>query len=292
MVKYDAPIMLVFTLALLEFGNIHTQTTTEVFDSRPAWSPNGEKIAFVSRNGFDVKVNELYVMNVDGTGVQQLTSDGYYKKGVSWSPDGRWLAYAGGKDDQWHLFMIRSNGWNKTQLTAFDGHEPSWSPDGKKIIYNSSRNRDAELFTYDLATDTESKFETGRPNSWEPTWTKDNKILFISPLFTDIQEFYLIDMRNKDVEQITLNEIREFGGTFSPDQSQLAYAAQKNDNWDIYVLDLETKKECRLTFHADNDLFPDWSPNGKKLIFQSDRGPGRSIFSINADGTDLRKIDH
>lgn len=126
----------------------------------------------------------------------------------------------------------------------------------------------------------------------EPTWTKDNKILFISPLFTDTQEFYLIDLWNKDVEQITRNEIREFGGTFSPDQSQLAYAAQKNGNWDIYILDLETRKEYRLTFHKDNDLFPDWSPNGEKLVFQSDRGPGRSIFTINVDGTDLRKIDH
>lgn len=280
-------------LGFLETGSVHAQKVEhEVFDSRPAWSPDGKQIAFVSRGRNGVAVNELYVMNSDGSLIRQMTHDGYYKKRASWSPDGKRLAYAGARDDQWFLFLMNIHGTDPNPVRLIEGHEPSWSPNGAQIIFHATPNGAPELFVYDLKTEKVSKLETGRPESWEPTWTKDNQILFIAPLFTDAQEFYQIDLNTKDTKRITRNETREFGGTFSPDQSQLAYAAHRNNNWDIYVLDLETTKEYRLTFHEADDLFPCWSPEGNKILFQSERGPGRSLFTILVDGTHLRKIGH
>ncbi len=56
----------------------------------PKWSPDGLKIAFLSERGGINAVYNLYVMNSDGTDVQQLTETGYPEDAVySWSPDGR-----------------------------------------------------------------------------------------------------------------------------------------------------------------------------------------------------------
>jgi Tol biopolymer transport system component len=56
----------------------------------PKWSPDGSKIAFLSERGGTNNLYNLYIMNKDGTGVQQLSETGYPEDVVySWSPDGR-----------------------------------------------------------------------------------------------------------------------------------------------------------------------------------------------------------
>jgi TolB protein len=107
----------------------------DVFDSAPAWSPDGSRIAFESDSdplgtnpGHD---REIFVMNADGTGVTQLTrNEGTHDEGPAWAPDGMQLAYTSGSDNtHGDINVMTAGGVHLRRLTAdFDGADesPDW----------------------------------------------------------------------------------------------------------------------------------------------------------------------
>ena len=107
------------------------------FDGSPAWAPDGRRIAFRSENpGPFGAFGRIYVVNVDGTGLRQVTPDTpdyTYDDGPTWSPDGARIAFSrnGG------LQVINADGTGLTTLP--EGAEyPAWSPDGAHIAYGTS----------------------------------------------------------------------------------------------------------------------------------------------------------
>lgn len=134
----------------------HTEDATE---SDPAWSTDGQYIAFVS---YSARVNRfvLKVMNADGTNIKTVydcndsISTPYFKPGVydpSWSPDDRWIVfekpvhYGGENGDAgiWHIFKIHPDGSGLIDLSENGGHTdmaeylPSFSGDGEYIIFSA-----------------------------------------------------------------------------------------------------------------------------------------------------------
>jgi Tol biopolymer transport system component len=98
-------------------------------------SPDGKKVAFEIIGG------NMYVINVDGTGLIDL-GKGYRPK---WSPDSKYIVYMITEDDGYQIlssdiYSIKTDGTERTNLTNSGDKtemDPSWSPDGKKIVYDA-----------------------------------------------------------------------------------------------------------------------------------------------------------
>lgn len=137
-------------IAFVRAGDIYTVTatgtgltrlTTTGNNANPAWSADGQRIAFDStRTGG----GDVYVMQADGTGVQRITVGAAREQNPTWSPDGKQLAYAVSSSCKlWVIRIAPTRGTPTAVVSAcsnpdlgFIFDEPDWSPDGTRIAYS------------------------------------------------------------------------------------------------------------------------------------------------------------
>ena len=103
-------------------------TNNAAFDSEPAWSPDGAKIAFISERDGNF---EIYVMNANGSGQTNLTNNAAYDSQPAWSPDGAKIAFTSERDGNGETYVMNADGSGQTNLTNYprlDGY-PAWSPE-------------------------------------------------------------------------------------------------------------------------------------------------------------------
>ena len=105
--------------------------------SAPSWSPDGGQIAFVSIRDGGL---EIYVIGVDGQGIERVTHDFSGGFSPSFSPDGRQIAFYASHEGFRHIFVVDVDGKTRKRLTRDqqDHRDPAWSPDGGTIAYTSS----------------------------------------------------------------------------------------------------------------------------------------------------------
>jgi Tol biopolymer transport system component len=150
----------IYTIRASDGGDLERVTSIPGGDDIPIdYSPDGKQIVFSRSNPVGsqpcaAKNSALFVVNVDGTGLRQITPGGFCDDDGSWSPDGKEIAFAttssvtcpptpspptrvgcrlGGK-----LFVVHPDGTGLTKVPlgtrAFAG-DVSWSPDGTKIAF-------------------------------------------------------------------------------------------------------------------------------------------------------------
>lgn len=113
----------------LQYGAIRQLTAFKGMSYDPAWSPQGDKIAFVSTNSGS---DEIYLVSIDGSIVQQLTSNSnLWDKHPSWSPDGSQLVfYSNREGDRRQLWIMNADGSGQRNLSnnAYEEWDPIWVP--------------------------------------------------------------------------------------------------------------------------------------------------------------------
>ncbi len=120
-------------------GGDLTRLTEDLYVSAPAWSPDESKIAFSVTEDFEK--SEIYVIDISGDNLTQLTTSGGYNDNPAWSPDGSQIAFVSNSHDEsgyYEIYVMDADGTDHTRLTesGYNSQHPEWSPDGSKIIYS------------------------------------------------------------------------------------------------------------------------------------------------------------
>jgi TolB protein len=246
-------------------------------NTSPAWSPNGEFIAFAStgdaRNE-DQRDFEIYVMGADGEEAKRLTNDRILDSTPEWSPDGMRIAFAhlpgwGTEDLNGVIMLMDADGQNRAQLTrhleagmTFDS-DAAWSPDGNLIAFTRTTFL-PDLVVRSTIYGIEPTGEGERllvDDGAEPAWSPDGQLM----AFTSTRD------RNGET---CFHECRV--------------------NGEIYVMRSDGTGVRRLTSDPADDRSPTWSPDGRHIGFVSDRSNRNDheneIYVMAADGGDVRRL--
>ena len=232
----------------------------------PAWSPDGNKIAFTSER--DGNYDDIYVMNSDGTGVTRLTNYPYVDREPAWSPDGtrivftRWLT----ETNEPVLVVMKADGKDQTQLTNGYDSQPDWSPDGSKIAfkrYYAGTNSD-DIFVIEIAGTNLVNLTNWDSNESRPAWSPDGKkIAFISNKYDPfISQIWMVNADGSGgFTQITRDESDANHPSFSPDGRSIVYSGVISTNTidtNLWIAKVDLSGGSRLTDIQAIDASPDW----------------------------------
>lgn len=199
----------------------------------PAWSPDGQRIAFARHaNGR----SDIYLMDADGSNVIRRThpgaSDDHYGfHSPAWSPDGRRLAVASTDGYGGNLYTLNVAGDGAPVHTRGMAAEPAWSPDGSKIAFVRLSGYDYGDHALDVMNADGSDVRTvipldagDAPYIDNPSWSPDGRrIAFSKCLAVFGCDVYSIGSDGSGLKQLT-HQRSTFSPTWSPDGASIVFS--------------------------------------------------------------------
>src|SRR5438876_51525 len=206
-----------FQLYAIERSNLAqlTKLTPDTSSaSDPAFSPDGSRIAVVSRRDGNA---EIYGMTADGTGSTRITNDPQPDGRPAFTPDGQSLVFhsarTAGKQQIW---AVNLDATGLTQLTRDSVNaSPTVSPDGQTIAYVSTRNKDGDIWLMNRDGTNQRQFtRSPQQREAEPRFLRDGTLV------------YLVERRegNRTVQQVIRADLAT-GATTAITGTDLAIAS-------------------------------------------------------------------
>jgi Tol biopolymer transport system component len=239
-------------------------------DRDPAWSPDGKRMAFISKRDGNW---EIYIMNADGSGQIRLTDSPENEHFPRWSPDGQKIAFSRTIDNANDLYVINVDGTGLTRLTDTPKTAedyPDWSPDGKSILYSAFGVVEGGIYVMN-ADGSDSRLRMGGALHY-PRWSPDGKYIAFDGQPAGCKfEIYIMKADGSGMRQVTEHPAG-CGGynkapSWSPDGKRLVYfSTDRSDKPgpDILIINVDGSGETKLTQgHTDlnhGGFYPDWSP--------------------------------
>jgi len=255
------------------------------------FSADGKQLIMQStRDSF--QCDQIYTMNVDGSGLTMASTGKGRTTCAYFYPDGKKILYASthhkndncpppvdrskgyvwGVYNDFDIFIANPDGSELRQLTTSPSYnaEATISPDGKHIVFTSSRDGDLEL--------------------------------------------YIMNADGSDQRRLTFDKGYDGGAFFSPNGKKIVYRAYhpkddedrkmgeellkqelvKPSQMEIFVIDVDGKNKRQVTNNGAANFAPFFTPDGKKIIFSSNvndpKGYNFDLYLIGVDGKNLEQV--
>lgn len=209
----------------------------------------------------------------------------------SWSPDGRFVAFArGGK-----IVVANARGRIVRRFGSLAA-DPAWSPDGSRIAYAGGApisrivvaSRDGRTLT---------SISTGRNAASGPTWSPNSRRLAYAdqldidrPSQAGSNRIFVVNADGSG-RRLLVGSAAE--PAWSPDGSRIAYiayASPSSDAGQVAVIGVDGAGARRVTSGGAPETGPAWSPNGRMIAFARRTGSSSVVVAIRPDGTGERTL--
>ncbi len=276
-----------------------------VDDTHPAFSPNGQQIAFRSeRSG-----GGIFVMGATGESIRRLTDFGY---NPAWSPDGKQIIFATeGPVVPTSRAIVNSQLWvadvssgQTRQLTkpevVPDAVQPQWSPRGRRIAYWAIRGGQRDVWTVNADGTAPVAVTNDSHLDWSPVWSPDGNYLYFSSDRGGSMNLWRVAIEEGSgkalgqPEPITTPSPYSGPLTISRDGRRIAYAqAVSTNNIQRIAFDPVTEKVAGqpawVTQGSKQVGSCSVSPDGDWVAYHTG-GKQEDIFLLKTDGSELRQL--
>jgi hypothetical protein len=243
------------------------------------------RIAFISNREGEPA---MYVMETDGSAQTRLSQPGGSDVALAWSPDGGRIAFVSNRGGSWRLHVMSADGGRSRALSEARAHvRPAWSPDGNKLAFTSDHEGNADIYVIaELRDSTRRRLTTEPSNESSPSWSPDGVHLAFTSNRDGTSEVYVMDADGTNQRRVTRPPTAAVDVVWSPDGKRLAYITRSG----LFVMNVDGSNSRGLAPKL-RALSVSWSPDGTQLAFHgSALGEGPEIFTVNVDGTNVRRL--
>lgn len=217
----------------------------------PPEPPRGDKYVWPIYEGFDI-----FVADMDGNIVQQLTDEPGYDAEATLSPQGDKIVFTSTRSGDLELWTMDIDGSNVKQVTSGLGYDGGafFSPDGTKLIFRASRPQTEEAI-------------------------KEYKDLLAQGLVQPTEmELYVCNVDGSELKQITDLGRANWAPFFHPSGEKVIFSSnhmsERGFPFNLFMIDLDGNNLEQITFDGAFDSFPMFSYNGKHIVWGSNRNNG------------------
>jgi Tol biopolymer transport system component len=275
-------------------------------DFGPAWSPDGRSIAFLRR----LPEGKTGVFLTPALGGSERKVSEVNRRGLPWSPDGRWLVVAerSGPEEPSAIYLLSPTSGEKRKLTSPPSQsagdvDGAISPNGRSLVFVREEGMQVgDLFLLNLSNDLVPEGEPKRLTSLHqlctrPTWTVGgDAVVFTSgPPAGGRGLFKVSVLQPERPRRLPFGEQAE-GLAIASRGNRLAFDQRSREiniwrlhlsEWDGAIPRVES-----LISSTTLDWNADYSPDGNKIVFQSSRSGASEIWVSNSDGSSPVQLTH
>jgi Tol biopolymer transport system component len=284
-------------LAICFLALVKTTNTAEARPRNPSPLRTDGKIAFIGQSDPNF---EIYVIDVDGSGITKLTKFPPEVGGGEpfWSPDGKRIGF--GRAYSGKISVMDADGSNlrdlHLDLNRSDIHH-TWSPDGTKLAFSGGTPPDYVHDIYTIEPDGSNLInltKTPELDEMHPDFSPDgSQICYSSHSSGRSKHVHGIFLMNADGSQPTLLTERLGGETipggcdWSPEGTKIAFSGA----YDVYVINVDGSGQTNLTrSNSKSNYDPEWSPDGVRIVFARETEGYSDIYTMNPDGSDVDRL--
>ncbi len=255
----------------------------------------GTKIYFVSdRTGS----KQIWSMDYDGSNQKPVTQ----YEGIAFMPalslDNTKLAFTLLSQKNPSI-LVHSTETNR-RLTfvnpqASVNASPDFTPDGQNIVFSSSLGGGfSNIFIASANGSGLKRLTSVRAVETEPKVNpKTGAEIVMTSGRSGHPQIYRMSIDGADIERLSSGEGDAVNPSWHPDGQLIAFAWTRGfepGNFNIFVMDVSKKQFIQLTHGAGRNENPTWAPDGRHIVFSSTRGGSSQIYSMLADGSQVRKL--
>lgn len=298
----------------------------------PQLSPNGNQLLYVQADA-DWKANKqishIWRINVNGTGLLQITNGADGESSPRWSPDGTQITFLAkrGEAKEQQIYLLSNLGGEASQLTshATSASNIQWSPNGQFIYFlapdpktDEEKERDKakdDIYGFDehykqrhlwkisVAEKTEHRISEGDLSIRSFRLSRDGTKLSFhrapTPLFDDSDEgeVWVMAADGTGASQLTRNKVVERGARLSPDNKTVLFLSDSNEMFDsyyndnIFLVSAEGGKASMLLPDMPHEVSAaSWSADGKRIYFVANTGVRSELFQVEVANEKLTQL--